>query len=43
MPSAAIREANKGVEKATEAVQNKKRSREKYGSYTGSLGCKVCH
>ena len=33
MPSAAIREANKGVEKATEASQNK-RSREKYGRFT---------
>jgi len=34
MPSAAIREANKGVEKATEAAQNKKCSREKYGRFT---------
>ena len=29
-----MREANKGVEKATEAVQNKKRSREKCGRFT---------
>ena len=34
MPSAVIREANKGVEKATEATQNKKCNREKYGRFT---------
>jgi len=34
MLSAAIREANKGVEKATEAAQNKKHSRKKYGRFT---------
>jgi len=33
MPSAAIIEANKAVEEATEAAQNKKRSREKYGRF----------
>jgi len=41
MPSAAIREANKSVEEATEMQKNKKRSREKYGRFTPTQAAQV--